>query len=440
MDAIDTNPMDISDTMELFQRLGVALAIGLLIGIERGWKERDGEAGSRTAGIRTFTLIALLGGVAGALVPVAGEWPLALIGVGFTLVFAAYKWRECEANESYSVTSVVVAILTYLLGAYALLGNVMAAVATGVVTAGLLAARSTLHDFVRKLTWEELRSGIVLAAMTFLFLPVLPNEPIDPWGLVNPYELWMLILLIAVVSFMGYAAVKIMGEDKGLLAAAAAGGIVSSTAVTLNFSRLAKKAKGSKGAGGTGKLQGAICMAWATSFVRIAVIAIALNTQLLLPLGLPTLAITAVLCAAAWLFFRQEGTASKASVMNVKNPFELRSVLLFGLSLAALIALADALTQAYGGAGLMALAAVAGAFSPGAISLSAARLSGGAVDLDYGALVILVASFSNLVVRCVITFTAGNARFFLWLGVAVLIASSAGVAVWFAFSGLTAGN
>ncbi len=367
--------------------------------------------------------------------PVAGEWPVALIGVAFSLVFAAYKWRECEANDTFSVTSVVVAMLTYLIGAYALLGNVMAAVATGVVTAGLLAARSTLHEFVQRLTWEELRSGIVLLAMTFLFLPILPNEPVDPWGVVNPYELWVLILLIAAVSFVGYAAVRIMGEDKGLLASAAAGGLVSSTAVTLNFSRLAKKAKGS-----TGKLQGAICMSWATSFLRIAVIAIALNRSLALTLGLPTLAIMLVLCAAAWLFYRQEGATSKAGLMDVKNPFELKAVLIFGLTLAALIAAADALTMAYGGAGLMALAVAAGAFSPGAISISAVRLSGGAVDLDYGALVILVASFSNLVVRCVITFTAGTARFSLLLWLAALVAALAGVAVWFVLSGLMGAN
>src|SRR4051794_7660574 len=111
------------ETIELFQRLGVALAIGLLIGVERGWHERDEAAGSRTAGIRTFALAPLLGGVWAALVPVAGPLPLALGALGFMLVFAAYRWRENLRENDFSVTSVVVAMLAFALGALAVLGS-----------------------------------------------------------------------------------------------------------------------------------------------------------------------------------------------------------------------------------------------------------------------------------------------------------------------------
>ena len=130
------------DTAELLQRLGLALAIGLLIGLERGWRERDAESGSRTAGIRTFTLIGALGGIWGALTPVLGPVPLAAAGFAFALAFAFFEWRELQAKGEFSITSTVAGYIAFALGAYALLGDQVVAAALGVtVVTGRFGAR-----------------------------------------------------------------------------------------------------------------------------------------------------------------------------------------------------------------------------------------------------------------------------------------------------------
>ena len=228
------------DLYELAMRLGLALALGFVIGLERGWKERDEGEGKRAAGLRTFSLLGLLGGIFGML-SLGGD--RILIAAGFvttSAVMAAFIWRENQREGLYSATTMVAALVTFMLGALAVMGNMTIAAGAGVVTVGLLAYKSELHGFLSRLTWSELRSGLLLAAMTFIALPLLPDKAIDPWGALNPHQLWLITILIAAVSFAGYVAVKLVGPSRGLVLAAALGGLISSTVVTLTLARLAK--------------------------------------------------------------------------------------------------------------------------------------------------------------------------------------------------------
>ena len=184
------------DTRDLFERLGLALAIGLLIGLERGWRERDMGSGKRAAGIRTFALIGLLGGLWGAMTPTLGPVPMAAASLAFAVAFTLFEWRESVAQDDYSVTTTIAGFIVFALGAFAVLGNRAAAGAAAVAVVALLAARNSLHQFLKKLSWLELRSVVVLLTMTFVLLPVLPDRPIDPWDAINPYELWLLVVLI----------------------------------------------------------------------------------------------------------------------------------------------------------------------------------------------------------------------------------------------------
>ena len=131
-------------------------------------------------------------------------------------------------------------MLTFMLGAFAVLGDPAVAAAAGVAAAVLLATKVQLHGWLARITWPELRAGLILAAMTFIALPLLPHRAIDPYGAINPYELWLMTILIAAVSFAGYAAIRIAGPERGTVLAAAAGGLVASTAVTLTLARLAR--------------------------------------------------------------------------------------------------------------------------------------------------------------------------------------------------------
>ncbi|HEU0223534.1 MAG TPA: MgtC/SapB family protein, partial [Paracoccaceae bacterium] len=227
------------ETASILFRLGLALAIGLLVGIERHWRERAEAPGTRTAGIRTFGVTGLLGGVSAALAqqfgaPGLGQGLLVgLVFLGFTAVFGLFKWRESAEQGTFSVTTVVVSQATFLLGSFAVLGEPQAAAAAAIAMTFLLASREVLHGFVARLEWAELRSAILLLAMAFVVLPILPDRPVGPLGAINPAQVWIFAIVLAGVSYAGYLAVKLFGAARGPLIAGIAGGLASSTAVAL---------------------------------------------------------------------------------------------------------------------------------------------------------------------------------------------------------------
>ncbi|MDW8397183.1 MAG: MgtC/SapB family protein, partial [Acetobacteraceae bacterium] len=197
------------DDPRLLERLGVALAIGLLVGVERHWRERDAAPGKRAAGLRTFGLIGLTGGVAAAVSP-DPVW-LGLVLLAVVAPVAWFERAEAAASGSVSVTTVTAAALTCALGALAVLGQVTAAAAAAVGAVGLLALRERLHGFVSRLTWPELRSAIVLLAMTLIAMPVIPDREYPELGGLNPARLWLFTVILAGVSFAGYVAARMFG-------------------------------------------------------------------------------------------------------------------------------------------------------------------------------------------------------------------------------------
>jgi uncharacterized membrane protein (DUF4010 family) len=418
------------ETVELFQRLGMALAIGLIIGIERGWREREGAPGSRTAGVRTYALMGFFGGIWAAMVPQLGPLPLALAGLGLAAAFTVYRYREAVAENDFSVTSVVVAMVTFALGAFAVLGELMTAGAAAVATTALLAARHRLHGFVRQLTWVEIRSAVLLLAMTFLFLPVLPDRAIDPWGALNPYKLWLMVIFIAAISYVGYAAVRVMGSHAGILASSAAGAMVSSTAVTLNNARLV-----SKTGSGNGVLAAGIAVAWAISMARQTVLACVINPVFIVPLGVPMAAAILVLALAAAYFMFMDGGKAKGIELALKNPFDLSTVLGFGALLAGVLFASKILTDVFGRAGLLPIAAITGSMDVDAITLSAAQLAATTVPAAEAALAILVAAMANMATKASTAIGIGGARFGIPLALAGIASLVTGVALWFALGG-----
>src|SRR5215470_5238802 len=284
--------MDIED---LLSRFAVALGLGLLIGLERGWRTRGAEAGSRAAGIRTFAISGLLGGVLGALALAAGGANANagfLLGLGFAAyaaVIAIFCREENRETGSFSATTAIAGMLTFALGAYALIGDLAIAAAAAVATAGLLAMRENLHGWLARITWPELRSALVLLAMTFIVLPIVPDDPIGPFGGVNPRQVWLIAIVLAGVSFVGYVAVKYLGASRGVLLAAAAGGLVSSTAVTASSARRAAAGEGSPRL-----LAAGVALASVISFARVVAIVAALNPRLLMLVAPPLAAAAAV--------------------------------------------------------------------------------------------------------------------------------------------------
>lgn len=412
------------DTLELFQRLGLALAIGLLVGLERGWRERDGVAGSRVAGIRTFAIIGLLGGIWGTLYPTVGGFALGLAAAGFAGGFTVFQWRESVVENNLSVTTLIAGLTVFALGVYAVLGNMAAAGAAGVATFALLAEREALHEFLKKVTWPELRAALVLLAMTFVLLPVLPDRAIDPWDAVNPHTLWLLTILIAAISYAGYVATRLAGARKGLLYAGAVGGLISSTTVTLTYSQLARK----KPAIARQTTPG-ILLSWIISLVRMTAIATALAPALLMPLVAPVAAAVIVLVAVGFVLSERAADDAQAPQFDLTNPFELGEVLRFGALLAAIMVAAKLVLAMFGQAGLLPLAALTGLADVDPITLSVSRMLGASLTAHGAALAILVAGGANLVAKAGIAVAVSGPRHGLPVGIAAALAIAAGGAV-----------
>lgn len=409
------------DQEELFRRLAVAFAIGLLIGLERGWQTREESDHQRTAGLRTFALSGLLGGICGLMSAASSPIVLAAGLLSFTGALVSFSYLEATAEKNFSVTGVIAGILTFVLGAYAALGNEIVAVAAAVAMAILLALREPLHSWVRNVTWPEMRSVLVLLAMSFLLLPILPNRPIDPWQVLNPAEIWLLAILIASVSFVGYVAVRVLGDRKGIIIAAIAGSMASSTAATFSLARLAREHPQS-----TSLLAGGILLAGVTMMVRIIVMAGVFNPELVAALIWPIIAAAAVLLtgAAGLSFGGRQGGDEEHPQLQIKNPFDLGTVLQLAGLIAAILVLAKLVAARAGNAGLFLLAAVSGIADVDALTLSMARLSGVQVAPADAATAILIAASLNTASKATIAAFVGGTK----LGSIVAIVSGLAIA------------
>jgi len=390
------------DVLELFQRLAVALAIGLLVGLERGWKTREEAEGERAAGLRTFALAGLLGGVSAALASLTAPVTLGLFALAFTAVFIVFHWLQAEREKDLSATGVVAGILTFALGAYAMLGSLVVAAAAAVTMTLLLALKQPLHRWIAKLTWAELRAALTLLAMTFLLLPILPDKPVDPWGVLVPSQIWLYAILVAAVSFAGYVAIRVAGERTGVMLAAVAGGLASSTATTLTLARL-----GRGEAGEASILAGGILLACAVMAARIVVIAAIVNPAILPPLGIPLAAATLAFALVGYLLARR-GAGKEAPTIALDNPFDLGTALKLAALIAAVMLVAAVVTRFAGDAGLWVVAAVSGLADVDAITLSLARMAQTDITPQVAALGIAIAAAVNSLVKVGLVFATGT--------------------------------
>ena len=220
-----------------FSGLALALAIGFLIGVERGWRQRDEEAGGRVAGIRTFSLVGLLGGLVGLL----SQGPLAalalLLAVGAVAALLIGYHADMREDHNVSATSTLAAVVTLGLGATATAGSMaLASVGAGAAVI-LLASREALHKAIESTSDKDMRALLRLVLVAFVILPLLPDQPMGPFGALNPQRLWLVVVAIGAISFVGYVLARWLGSSRGALIAGALGSLVSSTAVTVASAR-----------------------------------------------------------------------------------------------------------------------------------------------------------------------------------------------------------
>lgn len=385
----------------LILRLGLALIIGLLVGLERGWRERDEPAGSRTAGIRTYGLSGFLGGALAAVADALDSGMILAAGfVAFAGVFAWFKARELEREEEYSVTSVVAALGVFALGALAVAGDYRAAAAGGVALAGVLASREALHELLKRISWVELRSTLLLAGMTAIGLSLLPNRTVDPWGGVNPWEIWFFTVLTAAISYAGYIAIRILGPGKGVLISGLVGAVVSSTAVTVAFARRAASGEPRRPLAG-GAILGAM-----VSALRVLVIVAVVKPDVGLAISGPAVVVALIFGVFGAVLLYRQGRGLNAET-KLGNPFDLLPLLLFAASFAVVVAASSALAEYVGSSGVTFVSGLAGIADVDVASLSAARMAGGSITTEAAAMAILMAIASNAVARVAVAFAIG---------------------------------
>lgn len=415
------------NSVDLLERLALALAIGLLIGVERGWQERDLKEGARAAGTRTYALVGLLGGIAAALQATLGGLVLPAALLGFAGAFTMFALREAQLNGGTSATSMVSGLVAFGLGALAVAGSTLVAGMAGIATTIILAERKSIHAFVARLTWAELRSALLLLVMSFVLLPLLPDRTVDPWQAINPRQLWLMMVVVAAISYVGYICVRLLGYRAGLVVAAAAGALVSSTVVTLAYARLSKLHPQN-----AMPLTAGITASWAMSLLRMSVIACALSPALIQPL-LVSLGPPALFLAAATVFFyRSSPSTETVSPLELNDPFELGEVLKFGVLLAAVSLASKLLGTGAGSLTLLPLAAVSGLVDVDPITISVARIAGGALPLRDAAQVILVAAAANLACKTAVAIALGSrGLMFRIVGVSTMAAAVAAAAMAF---------
>lgn len=393
----------------LIARLGLALAIGLLVGLERGWRERDAPEHSRTAGIRTFGITGLLGGLCAALSDAMGSSVvLGVAFLAFAAIFAWYKSREAIHDEDFSVTGVVAGLGVFALGALAVKGDYRAAAAGGAALAAVLASREILHRLLKRLTWIELRSALVLAVMTAVVLPLLPDRAIDPWGGLNPWEIWFFTVLIAAISFLGYVAVRTLGETRGLLVSAIAGAVVSSTAVTVALTRSARKAER------RAPFAGAAALAAMVSILRVLFVTLIVAPPVLASFAIPAMAAAVSFGVCGTMLLLRNGEEMSGAL--TRNPFELLALLLFAILFAAVSMASAALAAFAGPTGLLATSSLSGALDVDVAVLSALRLAGDTVTSAAAGQAVLAALAANALARLGLAALAAPPSFSLLLG------------------------
>ncbi|MBI4292213.1 MAG: MgtC/SapB family protein [Betaproteobacteria bacterium] len=393
---------------DVVKSFATALAIGALIGLERE-KHKADEQDASAPGLRTFIMVALVGAIGGWLAKSTDSpsfMVASLLAVAAAVV-AAYVMGGRMKVDDLGITTEIAALAVCLLAGLTTLGHRDLAIMLAVVAGAVLAYKRSLHGMVEKIGWDDVFAGLRLALATFVILPLLPSDAIDPWGALKPYSLWLLVILISSLSLIGYVATIWLGNQRGTAVTGLAGGLVSSTAVTLSFSRQSRDE--------TSRipdlaLASGILLAWAIMFVRVVIEVLVVNAPLVPRLLVPFSAMAVASAAVAWLYYMRagkpedEGGATRE--VPLKNPFSLTAAAKFGAFFAVVLLVVKLVQNYFPGEGFYVVAALAGLTDVDAITLSMAEYAKTG-DPDIAITAIVIAALANTLVKAAVVFMLG---------------------------------
>lgn len=406
-------------------KLAVALLLGAIIGLQRGWGTREQKEGERIAGIRTYCLIGLLGGIAALLATEITAWafPVLLISV-VAIALVAYSQRLAHVRN-FSITGTISMVLTFCFGAIAVAVDTVIAAAAAVVTAVILDNKAEIHGLINRLQSQELDAALKLLLISVVMLPLLPDQPMGPGDALNPREIWWMVVLIASVSFVGYFAIRVAGTGRGILFTSLFAGLSSSTALTLHYARQSGKAPNLSPQFASG-----ILIACGTMFPRILVYCALINHDLLPSLVWPVITMTVMLYLPALLIWRHHQSRLSVSPPTLnQNPLDLKTALVFGLLLTAILLLGEFLRNWFGDTGIYVLAATSGIADVDAITLSLTRMSQESIAMQTAVVGIVIAAATNNLVKAGIAGAIGRQGLGLLVGGPMVISLVGGLVV-----------
>lgn len=412
------------ELLELIQRVLIALALGFFIGMEREFAKRAQDKEEQFAGVRSYTLITLLGFLSAYLAQTHGDWIMVAGFVGLiALVVAAYV--VSARSVGYGISTELSGILAFLIGALVFKGEVLFAVIVTVVITALLSLKMRLHNFIATLSPKDIQAFIQFVIISAVILPFLPSEPMGPNGVWNLREIWIMVILVTGISLGGYLLDKILGPTKGTLVSGFIGGLVSSTAVTLSLSQRSRKHPNGPHIVSAASIIGAT----AVLYPRIWLIIWVVDQQLAISLVPAMLFITLVTFAIAWLIQRKGGEGTVVDIPTT-NPLNFGVSIQFAILFMAVLWLMDAASAENSVKGLYTTSLVFGATNMDVITLSIAR-SVDSVGISIAMIAVLLATLSNTVMKFLIVVFFGHKAMIKWvaLGFGVVFIATV-IAIW----------
>ena len=418
-------PCIVIGSLPLLRDIGLALAIGLLVGVERGWSLRGEPDGSRVAGLRTFALLGIAGGVAGMLGSNGQPLLAAALLAGIAAILVIGYRRTIDAGEAggssgnrVGATTAVAALLTLGLGALATLGLAVPALVIAVAATLLLSQRHRLHDWLRGMSETDIQAVVRFAVIAGAVWPLLPDEDMGPWNAWNPRDLWFVVVIVCGLSFAGYVAGRRFGAARGTLATAAIGGLYSSTAVTAALSQQMRANPDQVAIFSAG-----IAVASAVMFARVLLL-----TAILVPFALPRLAMIvgpAALVAPGFVAWQWQAAraAPPATFVATRNPFSLAPALGFALFVALLAVVVRWAEWRFGNAGIAVTLAITGGMDVDAAIVTMRGLAPGALDPAVAGMILSLPVLLNTLFKAGIIVTTAGWRIG-WRGALPLVASA----------------
>jgi len=403
--------LESGELLALVQKLAVAILIGAFIGLEREHSRPENE--KTFAGIRTFSLISIFGFLAALISTITTPWVYFSLFIGFaSLVITSHIFSAKEGKMGG--TTEVTAFIVFILGSLVMWNFTILAAVIGVVVTLFLTLKIQLHAFVGKVSEEDLYAALKLAIITVIILPLLPDQTYGPFNILNPRLIWYMVIFVSGISFIGYLLIKMYGQNKGVVITGLLGGMISSTAVAFTFSRKSKELKGL-----SLNFAAGIILASTIMFPRIFVIVLVFSKSLLGKLWIPLLLPTIAGILITYLYSKKFKERQNQQV-EFKNPFVLKSALLFGLIFAVVIFVSKAAQVYFGNNGIYAAGVLAGLTSVDAIVLTLSRLSG--LNENVAVSGIIMAAIANTIVKGIISIFLGTEplRRYVVIGLGIL--------------------